>query len=262
MPEDKKGLSWFRLILLQVIIGSLLIGMCAYTFRIPLDEVHVVPRQEDQLDRIAGVPMRVDITYPGLGTISIEDPKELLKLRSTFSGLLSSGIQRPQQLVPRLLLTGTMAYLDQEDIPFQVETNAFHFGAESVNSLNVSATIRKLQSTLIDKMLTTSSIGSAVENKINDVFTLQQGVLTALTQVERKALISQIRAAERIIDFSHFDDLQRTPDAHFVIQLTNDYRVKKHWIHVDRYNGAYFVVYDLLDETNQRVYFKLNNASY
>ncbi|AJS59529.1 DUF3919 family protein [Paenibacillus sp. IHBB 10380] len=258
MPEDMKGLSWFRLILLQVIVGSLLIGICSYTFRIPMDQVHIVPPQQDRLDRVAGVPMRVDVTYPGLGTLSIEDPKELLKLKSSFSGLLSTGTQRQQKQVPRLLLTGTMAYLDQEDIPFQLETNAFQFGQKLVNSLNVSANIRKLQSTLIDKMLTTVTIGSAVENKKNDVFSLQQGVLTALSQVERKELISQITAAARIIDFSHFDDLQQPPDAHFVIQLTSDYRVKKHWIHLDRYNGAYIVVYDLLDETNQRAYFKLN----
>ncbi|GGH31514.1 DUF3919 family protein [Paenibacillus segetis] len=262
MPEDKKGLSWFRLILLQVIVGSVLIGICAYTFRIPVDVVYIVPPQQDRLDRVAGVPMRVDITYPGLGTISIEDPKELLKLKSSFSGLLTSGTQRERKQVPRLLLTGTMAYLDQEDIPFQVETNAFQFGQELVNSLNVSANIRKLQSTLIDKILTTSTIGAAVENKKNDVFSLEEGVLTALSQKERKILTSQITASTRIIDFSHFNDLQQPPDAHFVIQLTGDYRAKKHWIHLDRYNSAYIVVYDLLDETNQRAYFTLNDASY
>lgn len=262
MPEDMKGLSWFRLILLQVIVGSLLIGICSYAFRTPVDVVHIVPPQQDSLDRVAGVPMRVDITYPGLGTLSIEDPKELLKLKSSFSGLLSAGTQRKQTLVPRLLLTGTMAYLDQEDIPFQVETNAFRFGESLVNSLNVSANIRKLQSTLIDKILTTGTIGSAVENKKNDVFTLQQGVLTALSQQERQELTSQITAAARIIDFSHFDDLQQPPDTHIVIQLMSDYRAKKHWIHLDRYNSAYIVVYDLLDETNQRAYFKLNDTSY
>lgn len=143
-----------------------------------------------------------------------------------------------------------------------METNAFRFGESLVNSLNVSANIRKLQSTLIDKILTTGTIGSAVENKQNDVFTLQQGVLTALSQQERQELTSQITAAARIIDFSHFDDLQQPPDTHIVIQLTSDYRAKKHWIHLDRYNSAYIVVYDLLDETNQRAYFKLNDTSY
>ncbi len=262
MPEDMKGLSWFRLILLQVIIGGLLIGICSYAFRTPVDVVHIVPPQQDSLDRVAGVPMRVDITYPGLGTISIDDPKELLNLKSSFSRLLSLGTQREQKQVPRLLLTGTMAYLDQEDIPFQVETNAFQFGDGLVNSLNVSANIRKLQSTLIDKILTTRTIGFAVENKNNDVFSLQQGVLTALSQHERQELTSQITEAARIIDFSHFNDLQQPPDTHFVIQLTSDYRAKKHWIHMDRYDSAYIVVYDLLDETNQRAYFKLNDTSY
>ncbi|MHA0856737.1 DUF3919 family protein [Paenibacillus sp. CMAA1364] len=262
MTEDMKGLSWFRLILLQVIVGSLLIVSCSYAFRTPVDVVHIVPPKQNSLDRVAGVPMRMDITYPGLGTLTIEDPKELLKLKSSFSGLLSVGTQRKSNQVPRLLLTGTMAYLDQEDIPFQVETNAFHFGESLVNSLNVSANIRKLQSTLIDKLLTPGRIGSAVENKKNDVFSLQQGVLTALSQQERQELTSQILAATSIIDFSHFNDLQQPPDTHIVIQLSSNYREKKHWIHLDRYNSAYIVVYDLLDETNQRAYFKLNDTSY
>jgi hypothetical protein len=262
MTEDKKGLSWFRLILMQVIAGCLLIGICAYSFRIPIDVVQIVPPQQDRLERISGVPMRVDITYPGLGTLSIEDPKELLKLKSSFSGLLLSGTQREQKQAPRLLLTGRMTYLDQEDISFQVETNAFKFGEELVNSLNVSANIRKLQSTLIDKILTTVMIGSAVDNENNEVFSLDQGVLTALSPTERKELSLQITASTRIIDFSHFTDLQQPPDAHFVIQLGDGFQGKKHWIHLDRYNNAYIVVYDLLDETNQRAYFKLNDSSY
>lgn len=262
MPEDKKGLSWFRLILLQVIIGCLIIGICAYSFRIPVDVVQIVPPQQDQFERISGVPMRVDITYPGLGTVSIEDPKELLKLKSSFSGLLSVGKQRAQTQTPRLLLTGRMTYLDQEDIPFQVETGAFQFGGELVNSLDVSAGIRKLQSTLIDKILTTAMIGSAMQNGKNDVFTLDAGKLMLLSQAERNDLAAQITASTRIIDFSHFTDLQQPPDAHFVIQLSSGEQTKKHWIHLDRYNNAYFVVYDLLDETNQRAYFKLNDTSY
>ncbi|MCM3040687.1 DUF3919 family protein [Paenibacillus motobuensis] len=262
MPEDKKGLSWFRLILFQVIIGCLIIGICAYSFRIPVDVVQIVPPQQDQFERISGVPMRVDITYPGLGTVSIEDPKELLKLKSSFSGLLSAGKQRTQTQTPRLLLTGRMTYLDQEDIPFQVETGAFQFGDELVNSLDVSAGIRKLQSTLIDKILTTAMIGSAVQNGKNDVFTLDAGKLMLLSQAERNDLAAQITASTRIIDFSHFTDLQQPPDAHFVIQLSSGEQTKKHWIHLDRYNSAYFVVYDLLDETNQRAYFKLNETSY
>lgn len=262
MPEDKKGLSWFRLILLQVIVGCLFIGICAYSFRVPVDVVQIVPQQQDRLERISGVPMRVDITYPGLGTISIEDPKELLKLKSSFSGLLSAGKLREQKQTPRLLLTGRMTYLDQEDTSFQVETSAFQFGEETVNSLDVSAGIRKLQSTLIDKILSAAMISSAVENGGNEVFTLEAGELTVLSQAEREELAAQITAATRIIDFSHFTDLQQPPDAHFVIQLEGDGQAKKHWIHLDRYNNAYIVVYDLLDETNQRAYFKLNDASY
>ncbi|MFH5187287.1 DUF3919 family protein [Paenibacillus sp. TAB 01] len=261
MPEEKKGLSWFRLILLQVVVGCILIGICAYAFRIPVDEVHIVPPQQDSREMFAGVPMRVDVTYPGLGTISIDDPKELLKLKASFSGLLASGKQNPQSKQPRLLLTGSIAYLDQEDIPFQIETNAFRFGGEMVNSLNVSADIRKLQSTLIDKTLTSSTIGSAIETAGNEVYSLQQGELTPLPQAERASLTAQVQSAVRVIDFSRFDFLAEQPDAHYVIQLSGDGGAKKHWLHVDRFNNAYIVVFDLLDETNQRAYFKLNEAS-
>ncbi|NOU93021.1 DUF3919 family protein [Paenibacillus sp. LMG 31456] len=260
MPEGKKGLSWFRLILLQVIVGCILVGICAYSFRIPYDEVHVVPPQDGR-DMFAGVPMRVDVTYPGLGTISIDDPKELLKLKSSFSGLLALGKQQNSIKPPRLLLSGVMAYLDQEDIPFQIETNAFRFGQDSVNSLNVSADIRKLQSTLIDKTLTSATVGAAIGDNRNDVFALQNGEITVLSGVERAGLTAQVQSAVRVIDFSHFDGLAQQPDTHYVIQLADDRAVKKHWIHVDQYSNAYIVVFDLLDETNQRAYFKLNNAS-
>lgn len=261
MPEEKKGLSWFRLILLQVVVGCILIGICAYVFRIPVDEVHIVTPQQSGREMFAGVPMRVDVTYPGLGTISIDDPKELLKLKTSFSGLLAAGKQTAQSKPPRLLLTGAIAYLDQEDIPFQVETNTFRFGGESVNSLNVSADIRKLQSTLIDKTLTSATIAAAIEGAGNEVFALQRGELTPLSQTERSQLTTQVRSAIRVIDFSHFDFMAAQPDAHYVIQLAGDGGSRKHWLHADRYNNAYIVVFDLMDETNQRAYFKLNEPS-
>jgi hypothetical protein len=261
VPEEKKRLSWFRLILLQVVVGCILVGICAYSFRISFDEVRIVPPQEGGRDMFAGVPMRVDVTYPGLGTISIDDPKELLKLKSSFVGLLAIGKQQNSIRPSRLLLTGVMAYLDQEDIPFQIETNAFHFGQDSVNSLNVSAEIRKLQSMLIDKTLTSAAIGAAIDDKRNDVFALENGELTVLSGAERAGLTAQVQSAVRVIDFSHFDDLAQRPDTHYVIQLADDRVTKKHWIHLDRYNNAYLVVFDLLDETNQRAYFKLNDAS-
>ena len=43
MQEEKKGLSWLRLILLQIVIGCTLIGIFAYVFRIGVDEVRIVP---------------------------------------------------------------------------------------------------------------------------------------------------------------------------------------------------------------------------
>ncbi|WP_136607811.1 DUF3919 family protein [Paenibacillus dokdonensis] len=261
MPEEKKGLSWFRLILLQVIIGCVLIGICSYTFRIPMDKVRTSSPQQDQSERFAGIPMRIDLTYPGLGKVILDDPKELLNLKSSFSSLLTTGKEEQITKEPRLLLTGSIAYLDQEDVPFQVQTNAFQFGQVSVNSLNVSANIRKLQSTLIDKVFTASTIGMAVQKPENEVYSLQQGVITALSKADRKALTVQILTAARVIDFSHFEDLAGQPDRHFVISLTTSEEGKKHWLHIDRFNSAYMVVYDLLDETNQRAYFKLNVAS-
>ena len=127
-----------------------------------------------------------DVTYPGLGTISIDDPKELLKLVTSFSGLLTLG---------------------------------------------------KQQSTLIDKTLTSATIGAAINDSHNNVFSLQHGDLTDLSRVEWTALTTQLLSAVRVIDFSHFDYLAQQPDAHFVVQLTNDQRTKKHWLHLDRYNG-------------------------
>jgi hypothetical protein len=261
MPEEKKGLSWFRLILLQVVVGTLLVGICAYSFRIPFDEVRIVPTQPEGREMFAGVPMRVDVTYPGLGTITIDEPKELLKLKSTFTGLLLAGKPQSAFKSSRLLLTGTMAYLDQEDIPFQIQSNAFRFGPDTVDSLNVSADIRKLQSTLVDKTFTSATIAAAAANPRNEVFALQTGELQPLSPGERSALTGQINSAVRVIDFSQFDEFSRQPDTHYVIQLADERAAKKHWIHVDRFNNAYIVVFDLLDETNQRAYFKLNDAS-
>lgn len=261
MPERKKGLSWFRLILVQAVIGCVLIGICSYTFRIPLDVVRTIPPQQDQSDRFAGIPMRIDLNYPGLGQVVLDDPKELLALKSAFSALLTAGREERSVKNARLLLSGSIAYLDQEDVPFQVQTSAFRFGDVSVNSLNVSANIRKLQSTLIDKVFTSSLIGAAVENSGNEVYALKSGVMTPLSKAERSALTVQIRTAARVIDFSRFEELSRQPDRHFVISLQASEQGKKHWLHIDRFNGAYMVVYDLLDETNQRAYFKLNVAS-
>ncbi|MDR0270464.1 DUF3919 family protein [Paenibacillus sp.] len=261
MPEEKKGLSWFRLIVLQVIIGCVLIGICSYIFRIPMDEVRIASPQQDQSERFAGIPMRIDLTYPGLGNVILDDPKELLSLKSSFSNLLTAGKEEQGAKESRLLLTGSIAYLDQEDIPFQVQTSAFQFGQVSVNSLNVSANIRKLQSTLIDKVFTSSMISAAAEKPENEAYSLEQGVMTPLSEADRKALTVQIRTAARVIDFSRFEDLERQPDKHIVISLPASEEGKKHWLHIDRFNSAYMVVYDLLDETNQRAYFKLNVAS-
>ncbi|CAG7608656.1 hypothetical protein PAESOLCIP111_01086 [Paenibacillus solanacearum] len=261
MPEEKKGLSWFRLILLQTVVGCLLIGVCAYWFRLPMDKVNIVSPEQGGRDMFAGVPMRIDVLYPGLGTVSIHDPKELLKLKSSFLGLLSVGQYSSQNKTPRLLLTGSIAYLDQEALPFQIETNAFRFGDRSVNSLNVSADIRKLQSTLIDKALTPAIVGAAMEDTGNEMFSLKNGDLALLAEAERAALTAQIRSSTRVIDFSRFDYIARQPDAHFVIQLSGDGETQRHWLHADRFNNAYIVVFDLLDETNQRAYFKLNESS-
>ncbi|GIO32533.1 MULTISPECIES: DUF3919 family protein [Paenibacillus] len=261
MPEEKKGLSWFRLILVQAVIGCILIGICSYTFRIPLDEVRTLSPQQEQSERFAGIPMRIDLNYPGLGKVVLDDPKELLSLKSAFSALLTAGREERTVKDARLLLSGSIVYLDQEDVPFQVQTSAFRFGDVSVNSLNVSANIRKLQSMLIDKVFTPSTIGMAVENPANEVYALKNGDMLRLSEADRTALTVQIRTAARVIDFSRFEELTRQPDRHFVISLQASGQGKKHWLHIDRFNSAYMVVYDLLDETNQRAYFKLNVAS-
>lgn len=62
MQEGKKWLPWFRLILLQVVVGCILIGVCAYSFRIPINEVRIVPPQEDGRNKFAGVPMRCHLS--------------------------------------------------------------------------------------------------------------------------------------------------------------------------------------------------------
>ncbi|MBE1444420.1 DUF3919 family protein [Paenibacillus sp. OAS669] len=261
MQEEKKGLSWLRLILLQIVIGCTLIGIFAYVFRIGMDEVRIIPRELNGRDMFDGVPMRMNITYPGIGTISIEDPKELITWKESFARLLSSGRQENRANASRMLLTGSVAYLDQEDMSFQIGTSGFLFGSDSVNSLDVSAEIRKLQNMLIDKTLTADTVGGAIDNAEHEVFRLENGSLTPLSQEERAVLTKQMRTAVRLIDFSHFDFSDKPPGSHFVVQLAEEEKNRKHWLHIDRYDNAYFVVFDLLDETNHKAYFKLKEAS-
>uniref|UniRef100_UPI001C2F1190 hypothetical protein n=1 Tax=Lysinibacillus sp. GbtcB16 TaxID=2824761 RepID=UPI001C2F1190 len=70
MQEEKKGLSWLRLILLQIVIGCTIIGIFAYAFRIGVDEVRLIPKDPNNRDMFDGVPMRMNVTYPGIGTIA------------------------------------------------------------------------------------------------------------------------------------------------------------------------------------------------
>lgn len=261
MQEEKKGLSWLRLILLQIVIGCTLIGIFAYAFRIGVDEVRIVPKEANSRDMFDGVPMRMNVTYPGIGTISIDDPKELIAWKASFTRLLVGGKKQTRANTSRLLLTGSIAYLDQEDIPFQIGTSGFQFGTDSVNSLDISAEIRKLQNMLIDKTLTSDSVSSAIANRSHQVFRLQNGHLTTLSDAERAALTMQMRTAVRLIDFSRFDFMDKQPSAHYVVQLNDELVSQKHWLHVDRYDNAYFIVFDLLDETNHKAYFKISDAS-
>ncbi|WP_442600650.1 DUF3919 family protein [Paenibacillus sp. KN14-4R] len=261
MHEEKKGLSWFRLILLQIVVGSTLIVIFAYLFRISVDEVHIVPREQQNRELFVGVPMRMNITYPGIGTISIEDPKELVAWKESFAHLLSSGRQENRPDTRRMVLTGSISYLDQEDVPFEINTSSFHFGSEWVNSLDVSADIRKLQNMLIDKTLTADAVGASIANPQHDVFSLQDGLITPLASDKRNVLTAQMRTAVRLIDFNHFDFNEKPPSAHFVVQLIKEANGRKHWLHIDQYDSAYFVVFDLLDETNHKAYFRINNAS-
>ncbi|UKS25878.1 DUF3919 family protein [Paenibacillus sp. HWE-109] len=262
MQEEKKGLSWMRLILLQIVIGCTIIAIFAYVFRIGVDEVRIVPKEVNSRDMFDGVPMRMNVTYPGIGTISIDDPKELIAWKASFTRILSGGTQQNRANASRLLLTGSIAYLDQEDIPFQIGTSGFRFGSDWVNSLDISAEIRKLQNMLIDKTLTSDTVAGAIANRSHQVFRLQDdGLLTALSDTDRAALTRQMRSAVRLIDFSHFDFLAEQPSSHFVVQLTDELVKGKHWLHVDRYDNAYFIVFDLLDETNHKAYFKLSDAS-
>ena len=262
MQEEKKGLSWLRLILLQIVIGCTLIGIFAYAFRIGVDEVRIVPRELNSRDMFDGVPMSMNVTYPGIGTISIDDPKELIAWKASFTRLLIGGKQQTRRAnASPLQLTGSIAYLDQEDIPFQIDTSGFRFGSDLVNSLDVSAEIRKLQNMLIDKTITADSVGGAIANRSHQVFRLQDDHLTALSDTDRAALTMQMRSAVRLIDFSHVDFLAEQPSAHYVVQLTDELVSRKHWLHVDRYDNAYFIVFDLLDETNHKAYFKISDAS-
>lgn len=261
MQEEKKGLSWLRLILLQIVIGCTLIGIFAYVFRIGVDEVRIVPKEANSRDMFDGVPMRMNVTYPGVGTISIDDPKELIAWKASFTRILNGGKPQTRANASRLLLTGSIAYLDQEDIPFQIGTSGFRFGSDSVNSLEISAEIRKLQNMLIDKTLTADTVSGVIANREHHVFRLQDGLLTTISEAERAALTTQMRSAARLIDFSHFDFMAEQPSSHYVVQLTDEAVNGKHWLHLDRYDNAYFIVFDLLDETNHKAYFKLSDAS-
>jgi hypothetical protein len=261
MQEEKKGLSWLRLILLQIVIGCTLIGIFAYVFRIGVDEVRIVPKEANSRDMFDGVPMRMNVTYPGVGTISIDDPKELIAWKASFTHILNGGKPQTHANASRLLLTGSIAYLDQEDIPFQIGTSGFRFGTDSVNSLEISAEIRKLQNMLIDKTLTAETVSGVIANRNHQVFRLQDGLLTTLSEADRAALTTQMRTAVRLIDFSHFDFMAEQPSSHYVVQLTDEALNGKHWLHLDRYDNAYFIVFDLLDETNHKAYFKLSDAS-
>ncbi|MDR6883358.1 DUF3919 family protein [Bacillus sp. 3255] len=261
MQEEKKGLSWLRLILLQIVIGCTLIGIFAYVFRIGVNEVRLIPLDPNNRDMFDGVPMRMNVTYPGIGTIAIDDPKELIAWKAAFARVLNGGGQPARANASRLLLTGSIAYLDQEDVPFQIGTSGFRFGSDIAGSLDISAEIRKLQNMLIDKTLSAETIGSVIANRNHQVFRLQDGLLTVLPDAERTALTAQMTTAVRLIDFSHFDFMAEQPSTHYVVQLKDETVSGKHWLHIDLYKNAYFIVFDLLDETNHKAYFKLSDAS-
>ncbi|MGG1519477.1 DUF3919 family protein [Paenibacillus oryzisoli] len=261
MQEEKKGLSWMRLIFMQIVIGCVLIGIFAFVFRVGVDEVRVLPGNMHNNDMAEGIPMRMSVTYPGVGTTVIEDPKELIAWKDAFAQLLHTGTQRNHGNASRLLLSGSMAYLDQEDIQFQVGTSGLSFGSMFVGSMDISAEIRKLQNMLIDKALTAERVGAAIANMDSEVFRLEEGVLTPLDSKARAALAQQTSTAVRLIDFSQFSFPDKQPNAHYVVQLTDAKASAKHWLHLDQYDNAYFVVFDLLDETNHKAYFKQNDAS-
>lgn len=114
---------------------------------------------------------------------------------------------------------------------------------------------------LIDKTLTADTVSGVIANRNHQVFRLQDGLLTTLSEADRAALTTQMRTAVRLIDFSHFDFMAEQPSSHYVVQLTDEAANGKHWLHLDRYDNAYFIVFDLLDETNHKAYFKLSDAS-
>ncbi|WP_284644483.1 DUF3919 family protein [Paenibacillus silviterrae] len=257
MTVEKKQLSWLRLIMMQVAAGIVIIGICAYMFRVPVDEVRVVSPMSGASDALSGVPMRVDVTYPGLGTLSIQDPKELLNMKSAFTELLREGRTQSIERSQRFKLKGLIVYLDQEDNTFEVGNNILRVNQSMVNSLSASADIRKLQSAFINKMLTPSMISEAVGRESNAIMALRSGKMEALSEAERAALALQIQASVKMIDFSHFREFTQKPDMNYVIQLSDPDSPSPHWIHLDFYNNGYMVVFDLLDETNQRAYFQL-----
>jgi|GEM_PF-1773173 len=256
-----QALPWHRLIMLQIIIGCLLISVCAYYLRIPGEQVRIVSNNELSLDMMSGMPMKVEVSYPGLGTVSIDDPKELLQFKNTFQELLASGSKERISKPANFTINGVMYYLDQDAIPFVIDAESFTFNDEYVSSLNISATIRKLQSYFIDKLLTQDMIVTALNTNTNQVGKLIEGKLEPLSQSDRLQLTMAMGTATRVIDFSPITQLKSQSIAHYVLQLNDSRDNYKHWLHIDAYSSGYFVIYDLLDETNHHAYFKLDGAS-
>lgn len=259
MFRNYRALPWHWLIMLQLLIGGLLIGICAYAFRIPVEQVNIVSGDHLALDTMSGMPMKVDVSYPGLGSASIEDPKELLQLKATFQELLAAGSKETMMKRSKFAISGIMYYLDQAPIHFSIDAKSFTFNEEYVSSLDISATIRKLQGQFIDKLLTEEMIVNALQTSGNTTSSLVDGKLVPLNQTEHTKLINSMQQAARVIDFSPITQLDHHPDAHYVLQLNDSSSDNKHWLHIDTYSSGYLVVYDLLDETNHRAYFKLDS---
>lgn len=259
--RNRHSLPWHWLIMMQLLIGSLLITFCAYTFRIPVEQVSIVSSDQLALDAMSGMPMKVEVSYPGLGSVSIEDPKELLQLKTIFQELFAAGSKEPVTKRSKFAISGVMHYLDQDPSYFIIDAKSFSFNDEYVSSLNISAQIRQLQSQFIDKLLTEDMIVAALNEPTNSVASLVDGKLTPLSQSERVRLMNDISMAGRVIDFSPITQLDHQPVAHYVLQLNDSSDVNKHWLHIDAYDSGYFVVYDLLDETNHHAYFKLETLS-
>lgn len=260
MLGNMKGLSWFRLIALQLIIGGILVSVCAYFFRVPIEKVQKISQNQNYAEQAFGVPLAMTVQYPGLGSIMIDDPKELLRLKQTFYELVINGKSETIVQSSKFSLTGVMYFLDQEPVELAVNAKSFYFADDYVNSLNVSASIRKLQSVLIDKFLTETVISKAVTETNNAVFKLVNGQLIQLTNAETDNITTLLQNSARVIDYSPITELNYEPVAHYVIQLKDNPYLSNHWLHIDMYDNEYFVVYDLLDETNHRAYFIINST--